>query len=84
MKTLKNFFAAFALTAVLTFGATGANAGIIVAGIAEDSEPCTETSYSKDGIIVAGITGIIVAGFTGIIVAGAQEETTDCGIIVAG
>ena len=76
MKNLRNYFAALALAAVLSFGVTSANAGIIVAGLTED--PCSESSVS------VSLTGIIVAGFTGIIVAGATEQPQMCGIIVAG
>ena len=74
---MKKAITTIALAAILTFGSTFANAGIIVAGIADSGTkgtPCT----SKDGIIVAGLDGIIVAGLDGIIVAGLT------GIIVAG
>ena len=78
MKNLRNYFAALALAAVLSFGVTSANAGIIVAGLTDNGDSCsgsgTELSF----------TGIIVAGFTGIIVAGAVEQPQMCGIIVAG
>jgi len=89
MKNLKNTVAAFTLMAVIAFGTTFANAGIIVAGFNEkEATPCTETTKTEKmdwGIIVAGLRGIIVAGFTGIIVAGATDTpTVDCGIIVAG
>ena len=89
MKNLKNTVAAITLLAVIAFGTTFANAGIIVAGFNEKEEtPCTETTRTEKmdwGIIVAGLRGIIVAGFTGIIVAGATDTPpVDCGIIVAG
>lgn len=73
------------MAAIMTFGATFANAGIIVAGRTAD-QPCTTQSSDRTGIIVAGLagtgTGIIVAGLagTGIIVAGLAGT----GIIVAG
>ena len=79
VEKMKNALTALVLIAVMTFGTTFANAGIIVAGFT-GGNPCT--AKSNTGIIVAGFTGIIVAGFTGIIVAGAKEEA--CGIIVAG
>lgn len=84
MKMIKNTLTALTMIAVLAFGTTFANAGIIVAGATD--EPCTESSDNGGkGIIVAGLTGIIVAGFTGIIVAGATDtEPVNCGIIVAG
>ena len=88
MRNVKNTLTALTLMAVLAFGTTFANAGIIVAGAtAKTDDPCTEPTEKVDyGIIVAGFTGIIVAGFTGIIVAGATDDgsTTNCGIIVAG
>ena len=92
MKNLKNTAAALTLMAVIAFGTTFANAGIIVAGFNEKTateRTCVETTTKAPkidwGIIVAGLRGIIVAGFTGIIVAGATDTpTVDCGIIVAG
>ena len=92
MRNLKNTVAAITMMAVIVFGSTFANAGIIVAGFGDETEkttteqPCTEPTGKTDwGIIVAGATGIIVAGFMGIIVAGATDApNTECGIIVAG
>jgi hypothetical protein len=79
---MKKTIATITLAAIMTFGTTFANAGIIVAGRSADNG-CTQTQ-DKDGIIVAGRGGIIVAGFAGsgvgIIVAG----LTTVGIIVAG
>ena len=87
MKTLRNYFAAFALMAVLTLSTSVAKAGdgiivagfsdgIIVAGSSEGpSTPCTEPGNAATGIIVAGFTGIIVAGLS---------DQPFCGIIVAG
>ncbi|MEP7212751.1 MAG: hypothetical protein ABI791_06735 [Acidobacteriota bacterium] len=80
---MRNTLAALVMIAVMAFGTTFANAGIIVAGLA-DGDPCTDKA-ANTGIIVAGFTGIIVAGFTGIIVAGATDDGPEvCGIIVAG
>jgi hypothetical protein len=80
---MKNTLATLTLIAVMTFGTTFANAGIIVGGLTSGDEPCTEKS--NVGIIVGGFTGIIVGGFTGIIVGGAQADGTEvCGIIVGG
>lgn len=89
---MKKTLTTLLLATVLTFGATFANAGIIVAGIASNGsgDPCTAQETARDGIIVAGIKGIIVAGFTGIIVAGVEDvivagdKEQTCGIIVAG
>lgn len=84
---MKKTLTALTLAAVMAFGTTFANAGIIVAGLTDTDpntgDPCVEKV--DNGIIVAGF-GIIVAGFTGIIVAGAADDTTptNCGIIVAG
>lgn len=96
---MKKAITTFAIATILTLGTTFANGGIIVAGRADDSKPCT--AVQKEGIIVAGFAGIIVAGFAGIIVAGftgitvagsADAESRVCsqpvkqteGIIVAG
>ena len=97
MKKVRNIIAAATMSAMLLFGTTFANAGIIVAGLTDkpETDPCTVTGEKVDsgiivtdldGIIVAGLTGIIVAGYTGIIVAGVKQDTTpvNCGIIVAG
>lgn len=96
---MKKTLTTILLATILTFTATFANAGIIVAGAADkggSADPCKETVSKDNGIIVAGYTGIIVAGFTGIIVAGftgiivagfgdtKDEIPVNCGIIVAG
>lgn len=89
---MKNFFAIVVLTAVLSMGTGVAKAGIITAGIADPTEPCTEKTDDLTGIITAGLTGIITAGFTGIITAGftgiitagAADVPSECGIITAG
>lgn len=84
MRNLRNYFTALTLAVVLTMSVTAANAGIIVAGFADETKdpPCTETSTVDTFTI--GLKGIIVAGFTGIIVAGFTDPTETCGIIVAG
>ena len=88
MKNLKNIFGWITLVAVVTFGTTFANAGIITAGLNGEntdktSDPCVSTD---NGIITAGFTGIITAGFTGIITAGLTGIITAgaTGIITAG
>ena len=96
MKKVRNMIAAATMSAILLFGATFANAGIIIAGLADTpktEDPCsTTTKTTKDesadlgGIIIAGLTGIIVTDYTGIIIAGAkvESEPVNCGIIIAG
>lgn len=88
MRKIKGYITAATMLAVITFGTTFANAGIIVAGALEtDPNPCTETEKDLGGIIVAGITEFSKFAITGIIVAGAFESETSnetCGIIVAG
>jgi hypothetical protein len=82
MNSIKKYFAAATLTAVLAFGSGVAFAGdgIIMAGIANPGgDPCVETSETA-----SALTGIIMAGLTGIIMAGVAPGTTDCGIIMAG
>lgn len=86
MKNLRNLMNAVTLMVVLVMGAVSANAGILLSDrkVNTNTDPCSTDTKVDSGIIVAGFTGIIVAGFTGIIVAGKGEETTNCGIIVAG
>lgn len=73
----------------MSFGATFANAGVLIAD-ATTPAPCQEAPTKEkfdSGIVVAGFTGIVVAGFTGIVVAGVTDESpevTNCGIVVAG
>jgi hypothetical protein len=98
MKNLKNTVAAVAMMAVMVFGTTFANAGIIIAGRTTENvktsapDPCsgTGTDIKSDviselgGIIIAGF-GIIIAGRGGIIIAGLNNEpVVNCGIIIAG
>ena len=89
MKNIKGYITAATMFAVLTFGTTFTQAGIIVAGRTDAAamttsgdDPCTDTSTDLGGIIVAGITAAAQYASGGIIVAGAKQET--CGIIVAG
>ena len=67
---MKKTIATITLALVMTFGATFANAGIIIS----DSPAPAASDTGRDGIIVFGRDGIIVFGFavssTGIIVAG--------------
>lgn len=96
MRKVRNTIAAVTMSAVLLFGATFANAGIIIAGLADQpkTDPCTDTTATKTddkstdlgGIIIAGLSGIIVADFTGIIVTDLKtnSEPVNCGIIIAG
>ncbi|CAN5540273.1 hypothetical protein BH10ACI2_BH10ACI2_11420 [soil metagenome] len=92
---MKKTITAISLAIVMMFGATLANAGIIVGDRATSS--CDSAAAkdgiivfgAKDGIIVFGLAdaGIIVFGKDGIIVFGAKETTpctsaTKSGIIV--
>lgn len=81
MRRSKQILSTLTLAAVIGFGGTFANAGIIVNGVQGDN-PCVESS--ADGIIVNGLVGIIVNGFTGIIVNGFAGSNDTCGIIVNG
>lgn len=92
MKNLKNTITASLMIATLLFGATIANAGIVIAGATDDpGTPCTDTSYSstdskKTSSYLSNLTGIVIAGFTGIVIAGATEPDPNetCGIVIAG
>jgi hypothetical protein len=63
---MKKVFTTIALTTVMAFGATFANAGIIMG---DRTAPSTECSSDKDGIIYGGRDGIIYGGrgITGVI-----------------
>jgi hypothetical protein len=93
MKNLKNTITASLMIATLLFGATIANAGIVIAGAtsSDPGTPCTDTSYSstdskKTSSYLSNLTGIVIAGFTGIVIAGATEPDPNetCGIVIAG
>jgi hypothetical protein len=80
---MKKTTTAITLALVLSFGATFANAGILVADRATRQSQCSEqtTSKAKEGIIVFGRNiGIIVFGAasylrTGIIVFGDEDSS---------
>jgi len=79
---MKNLLAVLTMTIALTFGATFANAGIIINN-ATGETPCTESKDKTDwGIIINNITGIIINNLTGIIINNATDETVNCGIII--
>ena len=81
------------IAAVLSFGTTFANAGIIILGkdggnsaktsattssLSSDSgDPCSDST-------AATAAGIIILGATGIIILGATDQPTTCGIIILG
>jgi hypothetical protein len=66
---LRGWIPTVGLVAVMTFGATFANAGTIVEFRDDGSNSgCSDTS--KEGTIVEGLAGTIVEGFAGTIVEG--------------
>lgn len=69
---MKKTLSTITLAAVLTLGATFANAGIIIGS--RTAETCTETQSIKDGIIIGSLIDVIYQ-FTGILVA---ERTAPC------
>ncbi len=72
MRKLKKLFAAVTLTTVLTFGATFANAGLLISDFSGgDSKPCADTTSS-------GVTGVLITGFTGVLITGATDVPTNC------
>ncbi len=77
---MKNTLKAITLAAVLTFGATFANAGLLVSDRPSQTgdTTCNNTDTSVTGIIIGGVTGIIIGGIAGIIIGG------DPGIIIGG
>lgn len=96
MTKLRGYIPTMLMLVTLMFGATAANAGIIVGGResadSDKTNPCEEKTdplgslleYVKAGIIVGGRMGIIVGGRTGIIVGGRTSDQDTCGIIVGG
>lgn len=89
MTKLRGYIPTMLMLVTLMFGATAANAGIIVGdrtSSTEDTNTCEETSkeFSFKGLFGAAATflktGIIVGDRTGIIVG--DRQTATCGIIV--
>lgn len=96
MTTLKGYIPTMLMLVTLIFGATAANAGIIVNGrdaqasttttTKSQTETCGEQTSSVTGIIVNGFYSVLSFAKTGIIVNGfkASRRTMACGIIVNG
>ena len=82
------------IAAVLSFGTTFANAGIIIlgkdGGNSAKKTSATTTSLASDSgdpcsdSTAATAAGIIILGATGIIILGATDQPTTCGIIILG
>jgi hypothetical protein len=73
----------------LMFGATAANAGIIIGGRTAadaDKNPCEETTPGDffAELVAFAKTGIIIGGKTGIIIGGKTSSQDTCGIIIGG
>jgi len=81
MRNFKNTLAAITMMVVMGFGATIANAGILLSDKNAPATPCVKEVTADNGIILSDlIEGIIVLGLTdGIIVLGRGD-----GIIVLG
>jgi len=81
MRNFKNTLAAITMMVVIGFGATAANAGLILSDKNANNTPCVKEPTADNGILVSDlIEGIIVLGLTdGIIVLGRTD-----GIIVLG
>lgn len=78
MKNFKNTVAAFTMMVVMGFGATMANAGLLVSD--RGINTCTvDDKTDLGGILVSDLGGLIVSDLTGIIVLGRTD-----GIIVLG
>ncbi len=79
---MKKTIATLTLALVMTFGATFANAGILISDAT--ATPCTQTETKNDGIIIFGKTGIIIFGF---VIVGEKEkpcaDTSKGGIVVS-
>jgi hypothetical protein len=86
------------LAAVLLFGSTATNAGVITGGYTGD--PCTVDGKDSGvitggikGVITGGLTGVITGGFTGVITGGftgiivtdlKSDDPVSCGVITGG
>lgn len=89
MTKLRGYIPTMLMLVTLMFGATAANAGIIIGGRTDaEPNPCEE----KEGDAVKALfetaltfakTGIIIGGRTGIIIGGKSSQDT-CGIIIGG
>jgi hypothetical protein len=90
MKTLKGWITTTFLATALTLSTTSVNAGVIIAGLTDKTDPCMEPTTKEkvnSGVIIAGFgsTGVIIAGIIGVIIAGATDEPDiNCGVIIAG
>lgn len=83
MTKLRGFIPTTLMLITLMFGATVANAGIIVTNRATTgSDPCSETSKDFAGIIVTNLKTVAKFARTGIIVTNAADTQDTCGIIV--
>ena len=82
---MKKTIATFTLAAIMTFGTTFANAGLLVsdfAGGTTQPDPCKETVKVDSGIIITDIVGIIITDLIGIIITDAVDVPVNCGIII--
>jgi len=82
MRKLKGFIPTMTLLAVIMFGSTVSNAGIIIAN-GVDPDPCKEEISIDLKEILSVLTGIIIANKTGIIIANSVDPSKTCGIIIA-
>ncbi len=83
MKKLNNIVAAFVLMAILVFGTTAANAGILVDD-ATGSETCTTTNEKPDwGVVITNIVGVVITNLGGILIPELKTSTpTNCGVVI--
>lgn len=91
MTKLRGYIPTMLMVVTLMFGATAANAGIVIGGRAEattTSSACEETTLT--GILSELVsfvrTGIVIGGREGIVIGGRTECTTTAsfGIVIGG
>lgn len=81
MKNLRNLFTAFTLVAVMTFGSTFANAGLLISDApTQQDEPCTDKGGFLDKMVE--LAGIIITSRNGIIITSGADKDETCGIII--
>lgn len=86
-KLIKGMIPTTGLIAILAFGTTFANAGILINSLKTETEqPCTEPTTKVDsGILINSFTGILINSLTGILINSSVDTSTtptNCGILI--
>ena len=92
MTKLRGYIPTMLMAVTLMFGATAANAGIVIGGRAEatttTSNTCQETTLTGilSDLVSFARTGIVIGGRAGIVIGGRTEcmTTASFGIVIGG